>query len=437
VACALALGFAIPARADDAPPTSPSPAPTVTAPTPPDTSQAVAAADAAAAQLGAANLDVSVRIDSPGDNGAVTQTIAAQSDAAQTATQTADTAQATSAQADTTQVAPTNVAVSVRIASPGTDGPVTQTSTAGAAAQTAAPDIAPPAGGTAAAPSAASAEAPVTQTAVAAQPAPVTTGGASVPSVWTWNWTWTCGDTTAPGTTRTIDTGIQGWIWTWNIDTTCATVPAASTAPDPIIPVESGGIISPVPPTHPTPVSPVPPVAPDPPQLPQVTEPQLPLPPDVVAPVLPFADASDAPSVTYEVVPAQAPAAELIPSVAAGELVTRPRPELAPKPKPPLPWLAAEVSARAEPPGAPQARKHAQPTRRAHATERAPLEVLAFPPLPGGGSAAGGTGGSGTGAVAALAVWMLLQLPGLAVLRLPPSRRSPRARVDEIRNRPG
>src|SRR5438132_14409019 len=75
---ALALGFAIPARADDAPPTPPSPAPTLTAPTPPDTSQAVAAADAAAAQLGAANLDVSVRIDSPGDNGAVTQTIAAQ-----------------------------------------------------------------------------------------------------------------------------------------------------------------------------------------------------------------------------------------------------------------------------------------------------------------------------------------------------------------------
>jgi hypothetical protein len=416
----------------------------VTAPTSPDTSQAVAAADAAAAQVGAANLDVSVRIDSPGDNGAVTQTIAAQADAAQTAAQTADTAQVTSAQADTTQVAPTNVVVSVRIASPGTDGPVTQTSTADAAAHAAAPDIAPPAGGTAAAPSAAapsaaaqsdaSAEAPVTQAAAAAQPAPVTTGGASVPSVWTWNWTWTCGDTTAPGTTQRIDTGIQGWIWTWNIDTTCATVPATPTAPAPISPVESGDAISPVPPT---PSTPVPPVPPDPPQLPQVQEPQLPLPPDVVAPVLPFTDASEALPATYEVVPAQAPAAELMPSVAGSELVTSPRPELAPKPKPLLPWLAAEVSARAESSAAPQARTHEPPTRRPHATERAPLEVLAFPPLPAGGSAAGGTGGGGTGAVAALAVWMLLQLPGLAVLRLPPSRRSPRARVDEIRNRPG
>jgi hypothetical protein len=429
----LALGFAMPARADDAPPTSPSPVPIVTAPTPPDTSQAVAAADAAAAQLGAANLGVSVRIDSPGDNGAVTQTIAAQADAAQTPAQSTDTAQAASAQAGTTQVAPTNVAVSVRIASPGTDGPVTQTSTADAAAQTAAPDIAPLASGTAAATSATSAEAPVTQTATPAQPVPVTTGGASVPSAWTWNWTWTC-DTTRPGTTQTIDTGIQGWIWTWNIDTMCAAVPAAPTAPAPITPAESGGVISLTPPTPPTPVFPIPPVAPDPPQLPQVTEPQLPLPPDVVAPVLPFADPSDASSVTYEVVPAQAPAAELIPSVAGGELVTPPRPELARKP--PLPWLTAEVSARAESSEAPQARKHAPPIREPRVRQSVPLEVLAFPPLPAGGSAAGGTGG-GTGAVAALAIWMLLQLPGLAVLRLPPSRRSPRARVDEIRNRPG
>jgi hypothetical protein len=403
----------------------------VTAPTPPDTSQAVAAADAAAAQLGAANLDLSVRIDSPGDNGAVTQTIAAQADAAPTAAQAADTAQATSAQAGTTQVAPTNVAVSVRIASPGTDGPVTQTSTADAAAQTAAPDTAPAAGGTAPAPSAASAEAPVAQAATPTQPIPATTGGASVPSVWTWNWTWTCGDTTAPGTTQTIDTGIQGWIWTWNIDTMCATVPAPPAPVAPITPVESGGLISPSPPTL------VPPVSPVPPQLPQVTEPQLPQPPDVVLPVLPFADASDSLSVTVEIAPAEAPAAtpDVIPSVAGGELVTPPRAALAPKP--PLPWLTAEVLARAESPEAPQARKHAPPTRQPRAEQRLSLEVLAFPPLPSGGSAAGGAGGGGTGAVAALAVWMLLQLPGLAVLRLPPSRRSPRARVDDIRNRPG
>ena len=66
---------------------------------------------------------------------------------------------------------------------------------------------------------------------------------------------------------------------------------------------------------------PVPPVPPDPPQLPQVVEPQLPQPPDVVAPVLPFADASDALSATYEVVPAEAPT-DLRPFVRGGELVT-------------------------------------------------------------------------------------------------------------------
>jgi hypothetical protein len=139
-----------------------------------------------------------------------------------------------------------------------------------------------------------------------------------------------------------------------------------------------------------------------------------------------------------QVVQAEAPAwtPELItPSVADGELLTPPRLELSSKP--PLPWLAAEIPVRAESPDAPQGRKHVPATRRPHASERAPLEVLAFPPLSTGGSAAGGTGSGGTGAVAALAVWMLLQLSGLAVLRLPPSRRSPRARVDEIRNRPG
>jgi len=111
------LAFVAAARADDAPSSPPS-AVAVSAPTPPDTSQAV---DAAAAQLGATNLDVSVRIDSPGDNGAVAQTIAAQADAGQTTAQTADTTQAAPiqdgmAQAGGTQVAPTNVAVSIRIA---------------------------------------------------------------------------------------------------------------------------------------------------------------------------------------------------------------------------------------------------------------------------------------------------------------------------------
>src|SRR5438067_1413471 len=132
----VALGLAVPARADDAPspsPTVPSAVTAVATPTAPDTSQAAAAVDVAAAQVGAANLDVSVRIGSPGDNGAVAQTIAAQADAAQTAVQSSDIAQAGATQTDTTQVAPANVAVSIRIASPGSGGTVTQATSADSA----------------------------------------------------------------------------------------------------------------------------------------------------------------------------------------------------------------------------------------------------------------------------------------------------------------
>jgi hypothetical protein len=160
-----------------------------------------------------------------------------------------------------------------------------------------------------------------------------------------------------------------------------------------------------------------------------VTEPQLPELPDIVTVALPA---------TVEIAPAEAPAAATLDLTAVPEssgLLAPPRPDLSSQP--PLPWLAAEVSISAESRDAPTARKHAPPVREPRARRSVPLAVLAFPPLPMGGSAAGGTGVGGTGAVAALAVWMLLQLPGLAVLRLPPSRRSPRARVDDIRNRPG
>ena len=171
-------------------------------------------------------------------------------------------------------------------------------------------------------------------------------------------------------------------------------------------------------------------------------EPQLPEMPEVVAPTLPLADAAEPRPATDEIAPTDEPVAipELTPfldgSALPAPLRLGPSPSVA-TPKPVLPWLTAKVSIPAESPEAPPARKHLLPSGQPRARERAPLEVLAFPPPPTGGSAAGGTGGGGAAAVAALAVWMLLQLPGLAVLRLPPSRRSPRARVDDIRNRPG
>ena len=413
----VALGFAVPARADDAPspsPTVPSAVTTVATPTAPDTSQAAAAVDAVAAQVGAANLDVSVRIGSPGDNGAVAQTIAAQADAAQTAVQSGDSAQAAATQTDATQAAPANVAVSIRIASPGNDGAVTQATTADSSAQT---QYQPPA--------AQAPEAPAVQPATATPQPSATTSPSSVPSTWTWNWTWTCGDTTGSDTTHAIDTGFQGWIWTWNLDTICATPPAPATPAAPITPPQSPTVISPVVPAL---VLPVPPSLPEPrpPQSPEVVPPVPPVgpvQPEVAAPV---------------VVPPAMPA--LTQLQGSGALLPPRRFELrrsGARPRPPLPWLTADVSTPSAPHEAPPVRGHVQPAQQPRAKGTASLHLLAFPTLPATGGAAGGGGGGGSGVVAALAVWMLLQLPGLSVLRLPPSRRSPRARVDDIRNRPG
>jgi hypothetical protein len=56
----------------------------------------------------------------------------------------------------------------------------------------------------------------------------------------------------------------------------------------------------------------------------------------------------------------------------------------------------------------------------------------------GGGAATGGTGGgAGAGVTAALALWLIFELPGLSVLRLPAGRRGPRAQVDDTLTRPG
>lgn len=107
------------------------------------------------------NIFVSLRVDSPGDNGPVTQTsttaVAADTanDAAtaqdawqdwdsgdraaqpapQASAQDSGTTQAAATTATATQPKPTNVVVSVRVNSPGDDGPVTQTSTVAVGAE--------------------------------------------------------------------------------------------------------------------------------------------------------------------------------------------------------------------------------------------------------------------------------------------------------------
>ncbi|HZD87744.1 MAG TPA: hypothetical protein VE088_07040, partial [Gaiellaceae bacterium] len=142
---ALLLGLAAPAHADP----GPAPAdPTDTA----ATQQPVA--EAGAVLQGTGNVAISIRIDSPGDNGAVTQAVDTGGTPAQQTTQGAAPAgapapqgsdaapvQADQAAADpaatvaaAAQSATGNLAISIRVASPGSDGPVTQTIAATAAA---------------------------------------------------------------------------------------------------------------------------------------------------------------------------------------------------------------------------------------------------------------------------------------------------------------
>jgi len=85
-----------------------------------------------------------------------------------------------------------------------------------------------------------------------------------------------------------------------------------------------------------------------------------------------------------------------------------------------------------------------RPAPRRTAAHRAPpWETLSlildssFVPAPAGASAGGAGSGAAGGAAAVLSLWLLLQLPGFAYLRLPARQRRPRDRVDETQTRPG
>jgi hypothetical protein len=60
-----------------------------------------------------------------------------------------------------------------------------------------------------------------------------------------------------------------------------------------------------------------------------------------------------------------------------------------------------------------------------------------FAPAAAGASAGGAGSGAAGGAAALLSLWLLLQLPGFACLRLPARQRRPRGRVDDRQTRPG
>jgi hypothetical protein len=309
----LALGLASHARADDpaAIPTVPPAPPAVAAPATPaaPTPPAVADATATVTQTAPSNLDVSVRVGSPGSDGAVTQTIAADAGSAAAAAAapaapapaapapaatapaaptpapaapaaptaaapataappaapaaapapSAQPAPQAAAQAATTQTAPQNLNVSVRIASPGNDGPVTQTIAAGADAAAAAalhtPASSDPGQSQYQAPgaqyqndtpSSPTADSPATPQAGSASSgsampsAPPAPSSSSLPSNWVWNWVWTCGDTTDSGITQQIDTGMDTWTWNWNLggmcDNSSQSIPDIPTVISPVTP---------------------------------------------------------------------------------------------------------------------------------------------------------------------------------------------------------
>ena len=413
---------------------------TATAPTPPGT-DAVSAA--AAVQTGATNVNVSIRVGSPGDNGSVSQTISSAVDAAlQVASvpasapveSTTPAVAGAAGEAAVVQAAPVNVDLSVRLASPGNDGAVTQTiaATATAAAaptqyQPPAVQYQPPAPDPAPAPPLA---APASEPPPSATPVATSLVVPSLPTTWTWNWTWTCGDITDTGTTQTIDTGIQGWVWTWNLGGMCAAPsPLPPQMPPVIQPPQSGGVelALPTPPTPPT--LPTPPTPPTLPALPPVQS-SPPVPPALVQTIPPAVLEIFAPLLAPAALPVQ-PLAHMSPLL------------LPLRPATPPPFL--DRYAAGSPAGAVPVlrREHAAavaPDRRQPNAQRLGLLISSgfIPPASGGGVASGGGGsGFGAGITAALAIWILLALPGVAVLRLPAGRRGPRAHVDDTRTRPG
>ena len=111
------------------------------------------------------------------------------------------------------QTAPTNINVSVRVDSPGDNGSVEQTNAAAAtgaaaAAETASQYQPDPPQYQAPIPAAATPTAdPAPQTA-AAEPAEAGDG-------WTWNWEWNCGDA-IPDIPILQEVGTQNWTWNWD-----------------------------------------------------------------------------------------------------------------------------------------------------------------------------------------------------------------------------
>ena len=129
------------------------------------------------------------------------------------------------ADAATSQQGASNLVVSIRVQSPGDIGPVTQTNIAGSAASSStASAAAQQATSTSATPPP---DVPVTSTDQQYQvpaeqyqspPAAVTSASSSVPTSWTWIWVWNCAPATLSGQQPPVPNLPAGasWTWTWN-----------------------------------------------------------------------------------------------------------------------------------------------------------------------------------------------------------------------------
>ncbi len=159
---------------------------------------AEAAADASATQDGVANTSVSVRVFSPGDDGPITQL--------NEATAAADAAGgAGAADATATQDGVRNTSVSIRVESPGTSAPVSQGNEATAAAEDGSADAVAVA---------------VTNDALDTALAVVVDGddldrpGVAGLEIWVWDWTWQRDE--SESLDALLGTPVGSWTWTWD-----------------------------------------------------------------------------------------------------------------------------------------------------------------------------------------------------------------------------
>ena len=222
---------------------------------------AAASASATATQSAPGNINISVRVGSPGEDGAVSQenTAAAQSGSSGEPSGSQDSGTAASSSA-ASQSQPTNVNVSVRVNSPGDNGPVSQQNTGSAASnagttpdpapsaagqgdqyhdgdgqyqpaqgQDAAPDQAPTASNEPGAGSDATGDddGPAasdddSEGAAAASDDTAASPESEEDDAGTWNWTWNWDCTTAPNWSEILVPGTTPenftWNWTWNWD---------------------------------------------------------------------------------------------------------------------------------------------------------------------------------------------------------------------------